>query len=203
MLLSMPAATALIGLATPIVRVLYERGVFTPADTIAVSQALTAFAIGLPAYVLIRVLQPGYFSRKDTKTPTIFAGISVVANIALSLWLFPTLTYVGIALATTVSAWLNAILLAVFLAVRGHFRLTRTEWRNHFMIIAISLVMGGALYLLAQRGAHLLATGSPFLLQAGVLAALMLFGLVLYFTLIHISGAQPLGMLLKRLRRRG
>ncbi len=203
MLLSMPAATALVGLATPIVRVLYERGLFTPADTVAVSQALVAFAIGLPAYVLIRVLQPGYFSRKDTMTPTIFAGISVVANIGLSLWLFPSLTYVGIALATTIAAWLNAILLAIFLAIRGHFALTRGEWLNHIKIIAISLLMGGVLYLLARRGAHLLATGSPFLIQAGVLATLVVFGMALYFTLIHFSGAQPLGLLLKRLRKHG
>ena len=203
MLLSMPAATALIGLATPIVRVLYERGVFTPQDTIAVSHALIGFAIGLPAYVLIRVLQPGYFSRKDTRTPTIFAGISVVANIALSLLLFPSMTYVGIALATTISAWLNALMLGIFLARRGQFVLTRAEWRKHILIIVISLVMGGVLYALAQRGTHLLATGSPFLVQAGVLAALMVFGITLYFVLVHITGAQPLGLLLKRLRRRG
>jgi len=203
MLLSMPAATALVGLSGPIVRVLYERGLFTPADTVAVSQALVAFAIGLPAYVLIRVLQPGYFSRKDTITPTIFAGISVVANIGLSLWLFPSLTYVGIALATTISAWLNAILLGTFLALRGHFALTRDEWRNHVKIILISLAMGGMLYLFGLRGAHLMATGNPIYIQAIVLAALMAFGMLFYFTLVHVSGAQPLGLLIRRLRRRG
>ena len=63
--------------------------------------------------------------------------------------------------------------------------------------------MGGALYLFALRGARLLATGSPFYIQASVLAALVVFGMALYFTLIHISGAQPLGLLLKRLRRAG
>ena len=167
------------------------------------SQALIAFANGLPAYVLIRVLQPGYFSRKDTTTPTIFAAISVVANIGLSLWLFPSLTYIGIALATTISAWLNAILLATFLALRGHFALTVEEWRNHVKIILISLAMGGMLYLFGLRGAHLLATGSPIYIQASVLAALVAFGMLFYFTLVHISGAQPLGQMLARLRRRG
>ena len=93
------------------------------------AQALIAFSTGLPAYVLIRVLQPGYFAREDTVTPTIFAGISVVANIVLSLLLFPSLLHVGIAIATSASAWLNAVLLAVFLARRGHFPLTGAEWR--------------------------------------------------------------------------
>ncbi len=201
MLLSMPAATALVGLSTPIVRVLYERGAFTPADTVAVSSALVAFAVGLPAYVLVRVLQPGFFSRKDTRTPTIFAAISVIANIGLSLWLFPSLTYVGIAIATSVSAWLNAVLLALFLARRGHFALQPAEWRKHTMIIAISLVMGGVLFGLAQRGAPLLASGQPLLIQMGVLTLLVGFGLAVYFVLVDVTRTQPLGPLLKRLRR--
>jgi len=202
MLLSMPAATALVSLAVPIVRVLYERGLFDAQATIHVSQALIAFAVGLPAYVLIRVLQPGYFSRKDTKTPTIFAAISVVANIALSLLLFPSYQHVGIALATSISAWMNAGLLAFFLARRGHFSLTGAEWKNHALIIAISVVMGAALYALAERAGAIFAPGASFPIQALALFAICAFGSVLYFTLIHFSGAQPLGLFLKRLRRR-
>ena len=90
MLLSMPAATALIALAQPIVAVLFQRGAFTATDTYETAQTMIWFSAGLPAYVLIRVLQPGFFAREDTRTPTIFAGISVVINIAISLLLFPT-----------------------------------------------------------------------------------------------------------------
>src|SRR5690606_36601925 len=103
MLLSLPAATALIAMAEPIVRVLFERGAFGALATQQTSQALIAFATGLPAYVLIRVLQPGYFAREVTLTPTAFAGVSVVVNIALSLLLFPAYLHVGIAIATSVS----------------------------------------------------------------------------------------------------
>src|SRR5690606_8011886 len=78
MLLSLPAATALIALAEPIVRVLFERGAFDALATRQTAQALIAFATGLPAYVLIRVLQPGYFAREDTLNPTAFAGVSVI-----------------------------------------------------------------------------------------------------------------------------
>ena len=203
MLLSMPAATALIAMAEPIVRVLFERGAFDALATQQTAQALIAFATGLPAYVLIRVLQPGYFAREDTVTPTIFAGISVVANIGLSLLLFPSLVHVGIAIATSAAAWLNALLLALFLARRGYFALSRAEWGKHALILGISLVMGGALYLLAQRGAPYFASGSPLWQQAILLAVLVGFGMVTYFTLVHVSGAQPLGMLLRRLGRRG
>src|SRR5690606_30588396 len=72
MLLSMPAATALIALAVPIVRVLFERVACDPVATTETAAALVAFAAGLPAFVLIRVLQPGFFAREDTITPTIF-----------------------------------------------------------------------------------------------------------------------------------
>jgi len=202
MLLTMPAAVALVALAEPIVRVLFERGAFDALATTQTAEALIAFSIGLPAYVLIRVLQPGFFAREDTLTPTIFAGISVVANIAISLILFPRLFHVGIAIATAASSWLNVALLAGTLALRGSFRLTWLQWRAQLAIAAISLIMGGALWLLADRGATHLATGVPLWHQAGVLAALIGFGSTTYFTLIHISGTQNLRLLLSRLRRR-
>ncbi|WP_297106519.1 murein biosynthesis integral membrane protein MurJ [uncultured Devosia sp.] len=202
MLLTMPAAIALIALAEPIVRVLFERGAFDALATRQTADALMAFSTGLPAYVLIRVLQPGFFAREDTLTPTIYAGVSVAANIAISLWLFPSLQHVGIAIATAASAWINVILLGSTLALRGSFRLTWLQWRAQLAIAAISLVMGGALWLLADRGVAHLATGVPLWHQAGVLAALIGFGVLIYFTLVHVSGTQNLRQLLGRLKRR-
>ncbi|MCP8882973.1 murein biosynthesis integral membrane protein MurJ [Devosia sp. XJ19-1] len=202
MLLTMPAAVALMALAEPIVRVLFERGAFDALATQQTAEALIAFSAGLPAYVLIRVLQPGFFAREDTLTPTIFAGISVAANIAISLWLFPSLVHVGIAIATAASSWLNVVLLAGTLALRRHFALTAQQWRGQLAIVLISASMGVALWLLADQGAAHLASGVPLWRQAGVLAALVLFGFVSYFTLAHITGTQRLGQLLRRLRRR-
>jgi len=203
MLLSMPAAAALVAMAEPIVRVLFERGAFNAMATQQTAEALIAFSTGLPAYVLIRVLQPGYFAREDTVTPTIFAAISVIANIALSLLLFPSLQHVGIAIATSASAWINAACLAIFLARRGHFALPAEQWRRHGMIVLTSLVMGGALYVLSRRGDHLMAASQPVLVQIAVLGLLVAFGMVAYFVLIHITRTQPLGLLLARLRRGG
>jgi putative peptidoglycan lipid II flippase len=203
MLLTMPAAVALVALAEPIVRVLFERGAFDVLATTQTSEALIAFSLGLPAYVLIRVLQPGFFAREDTITPTIFAGASVVANIGISLWLFPSLVHVGIALATAASSWLNVVMLALTLALRGHFRLSWRQWRAQIAIVLISLTMGGALWVLADQGAAHLVPGVALWQQAGVLAALIGFGVAIYFTLIHVSGTQNLRTLMGRLRRRG
>jgi putative peptidoglycan lipid II flippase len=203
MLLSMPAATALIALAVPIVRVLFERGAFDATATIETADTLIAFAAGLPAFVLIRVLQPGFFAREDTVTPTVFALISAVVNIGLSLLLFPTLQHVAIAIATSVSAWCNALLLAVWLARRNHFRPTRREAIKHGLILLISLGMAMLLFALAWPLAGVFASGASLLLQLLALAALCGIGFVAYFAAIHFTGVQPLGMLLKRLRRGG
>ncbi len=201
MLLSMPAAGALIGLALPIVRVLFERGAFGPGDSVNVAQALVAFAVGVPAFVLIRVLQPGFFSRKDTKTPTWFAAISLVVNIGLSLALFGSLKHVGIALATSIAAWINVVLLAVFLARRGHFRLDGTEWRQQVMITVLTAVMAAALYGTVLLLGPVFDPGYFFPAQALALLALCVFGAALYFALLHVTGVQRLGALLRQFRR--
>jgi putative peptidoglycan lipid II flippase len=201
MLLSMPAAGALIGLALPIVRVLFERGAFGPEDSVNVAQALVAFAVGVPAFVLIRVLQPGFFSRKDTKTPTWFAAISLVINIGLSLAMFGSLKHVGIALATSIAAWVNVVMLAVFLARRGHFRLDGAEWRQQLMIAVLTAVMAGALYGAVLLLGPVFDPGYFFPLQALALLALCVVGAGLYFALLHFTGVQRLGTLLRRFKR--
>jgi putative peptidoglycan lipid II flippase len=201
MLLSVPAATALIAVAAPIVSVLFERGAFTAVDTQQTAQALVWFSTGIPAYVLIRVLQPGFFAREDTKTPTVFAGISVVVNVGLSLVLFPTFAHVGIAIATSVAAWANAALLAVWLGRRGHFRLSASDWRKHGLILLSAAIMAAILWGLAMPLAPWLASSAPLLLQIVALGGLVGVGIAIYFALVHVTRAQPLGQLLGRLRR--
>ncbi len=202
MVLSMPAAAALAVMALPVVRVLFERGAFGPADSVNVADTLVAFAVGLPAFVLIRVLQPGFFARKDTRTPTLFAFVSLVINIVLSLLLFPSLEHIGIALATSVAAWANVVLLALGLRRRGHFVPDRAEWLQQAKILGVTLVMALALWLLLVPLAPVFAPGYFFPLQALALLGLCVFGAGLYFALVHVTGIQRLGALLRRLRRR-
>lgn len=118
--LTLPAAAALIAMPGPIVTVLFQRGAFDAAAAEATAGALAAFAAGLPAYVLIKALTPGFFAREDTKTPVKIAVVAMVANVALAVALMQVLAHVGIALATALSAWFNAITLGILLVRRGH-----------------------------------------------------------------------------------
>lgn len=201
MLLSLPAAAGLMALAKPIIGLLFERGAFTALATAQTAEALVAFSFGLPAFVLIKVFQPGFFAREDTMTPTIFAGISVALNIILSLLLFPSLVHVGIAIATSVSAWVNAILLAGTLARRGHFRLSASAWRQQATIVVISVALAASLWAVNQMFEPLLSGADGLLWQALSLLGLVSFGAIAYFALIHITGAQHLGQLVKSMRR--
>jgi putative peptidoglycan lipid II flippase len=202
MTLTLPAAAALIAIGVPIVRVLFERGAFDAAATIAVSEALAGFAVGLPAFVLVRVLQPGFFSRQDTRTPTILAGLSMVVNVAVSLVLFPSLQHIGIALATSVSAWVNVILLAILLARRGHFRLSASETGRLAGILAAAVMMGVILWLASVWAQPVFAPGAFFLVQLSALAAFVGLGAAFYFATLHFTGIQRLDAILVRLRRR-
>src|SRR5208282_5829597 len=88
LLLTLPAAVALIVIPKPVIQVLFQRGSFAAADTVAVSAALSAFAFGLPAFVMTKVFLPGFFAREDTATPMWFAMASVAVNVCGSLALF-------------------------------------------------------------------------------------------------------------------
>ncbi len=111
LLLTLPAAVALMVLAVPILQVLFQRGAFNAADTAATAAALSAYAAGLPAFVLVKVLAPAFFARHDTATPVKVAVAAMAVNLALTLVLMQFLAHVGIALATTIAGWVNALAL--------------------------------------------------------------------------------------------
>src|SRR5690606_16110111 len=104
--------------------------------------------------------------------------------------------------ATSVAAWANVLLLAIFLARRGHFSLDAREWRQQALILLLTVVMGGVLYLAVSMLGPVFDPGYPFLIQALALLALCILGAALYFALVHLTGVQRLGALLARLRRR-
>ncbi len=122
LLLTLPAAVALFVAAGPIIRVLFEHGAFSAVDAQATAAMLAALAPGLPAFVLIKVFHPGFFAREDTKTPMLYAGIGMTANVCLALMLFVVLGAVGIAIATTIAGWLQVVLLAGTLHARKRIR---------------------------------------------------------------------------------
>lgn len=117
--LALPAATALIILAEPVIAAMYQRGQFTPADTVATYRALMAFALGLPSFVLIKILAPNFFAHHDTKTPFKIATFCIFVNLAFNLLLMVPLKHVGMALATTIAGWVNVALMVFVLKKRG------------------------------------------------------------------------------------
>ena len=141
LLISIPSAIGLYILSLPIVHILFERGAFTQEDTIYTSNVLGFFALGLPAYVLIKVLIVCFFAREDTKTPLYISLVSVITNIALSLILISTMREMGIALATAISAWINAVLLFVILISKQTLNLDRQFLSNVFKLLICLLVL--------------------------------------------------------------
>lgn len=202
MMLTLPAAVALMVMPQPILQTLFERGAFTPSDTQATSTALAAFAIGLPAFVLIKVFSPGFFAREDTKTPMLFAAVSVFVNVAGSLALYFYIGHVGIALATSIAGWVNALLLWTTLKRRGQFAVDDRLRARLPGIVGAALIMGlvlfGALYGL---GPVFQAT-ALLTLRLAVLLGLVVLGVATFFAAAGLFGAVGFGEIKSYIRRR-
>jgi len=119
--LTLPAAVALFIIPDFLVSTLFERGRFLASDSVQTAKALKMFALGLPAFVLIKILTPTFFAREDTRRPMIFACLSALINIVLGFVLFFKLGFYGLALATTIASWANVACLAITQSRHGHF----------------------------------------------------------------------------------
>jgi putative peptidoglycan lipid II flippase len=199
LLLTLPAAVALFVAANPIVRVLFERGAFSAIDAHSTATMLAALAPGLPAFVLIKVFHPGFFAREDTKTPMIYAGIGMAANVMLALLLFVVLGAVGIAIATTIAGWLQAVLLAGTLKERGEFALDQTCKRRLPAILAASLIMGAVVWALVYGLGPWFEPKNGAVVQVAALLLVVGSGLAVYAGTAAALGAFDANSLLKRL----
>ncbi len=198
--LTLPAAVGFIMIPEDIVRLLYERGEFDAIATSKTALALAAFATGLPAYVMMKVFQPAFFAREDMRTPFWFSCIMVVTNIVLSLALFPTLGHVGIAIATSVSAWVNLILLVVTQWRRGDFKPDNLTLRRLFMLGISALIMGAVVWF-ARMVFEDILIDAGFFTQLIVVGGLITFGASMYFAMCFISGAVDRAQVKLLLRR--
>ena len=184
-------------------------GAFTAADTAATAAALAIFAAGLPAFVLIKVFSPAYFAREDTKTPMMFAGISLTLNTVASAVLFFAfreagwMPHLGIAVASVFGGWLNAGLLMWGLGARGHFKPDTQITRAIPKMVVASAVMGGALWLAAYHLQPYLDRASGIITQLLTLSLLVATGAAVFFVLCHLTGAARLSQLLAAVRRGG
>ncbi|MEW4468647.1 murein biosynthesis integral membrane protein MurJ [Parasphingorhabdus sp. JC815] len=187
MLLTIPAAMALYFASGPLVTSFYVGGNFEIADGETTANVVSALVIGLPAYVLVKVLIPGFFARKDTKTPVYTAGISLIINVILNLLLIPVYGITGLALAGAMAAWSNCAMLYAMLHLRGHFHLELSLLLRIVRIIISAAGMALVLIYVAPFGEKLYI-GSIGQRAASITALVSAGGLV-YAVLAWVTGA--------------
>ena len=198
--LTIPSAVALIVIPLPLVSVLFQRGEATYADSAAIASAVAIYGLGLPAFVLQKILQPLYFAREDTRSPFRYAVVSMVINAVAALGLAPIVGWLAPAIATTLAGWAMVVLL--MRGARDMGDVARFEARFHtrlWRICLAALLMGAALW----GGAELL---EPYLFTAGwrylALAGLVVFGIILFFAIAQVIGAVKLSDFKRTLARR-
>lgn len=200
--LTVPAAVGLFMIPVPLIALLYERGAFDRELTEITAAVLAAFALGLPSFVLIKIFQPAFYAREDMRTPMWYSAANAVINIVLSLILFPRIGVVGLAIATSVAGWTNALLLWVTLYVKNLFRIEAGTVRNVLLICLASGAMAVLLFV-AQNWLGALLTEGAFLLRALFVLLLIAVAAGVYFALVIATGAIPRRQLLQLLRRGG
>jgi len=184
-----PALAGLMVLAQPIIMVLFMRGEFSQNDVLQVSMALFAYLSGLLSFMFIKVLAPGYYARQDTKTPVKIGIIAMVANMAFNLMLAPFFGYVGLAMATTMSATLNAWLLYRGLKQAGVYHLSKSTKNFIGKLVLSALVMALVVYQLSSDFEVWLAMA--FAEQVLQLIMCIGGGCISYFLMIALLGVRP------------
>ena len=185
MALTLPATVALLTIPALITAALFERGAFDAEDSAATATALAIYALGLPAFVQQKVVQPAYFAREDTRTPLRYAAVSMVVNAAVAIGLAPVIGWPAAALGAVLAAWVNLWLLWRGAARIGADLTPDARLRGRIWRLALAAAaMGGVVLALA----HLAAPET----QAGRWAALALVvpaGAAVYGALAFLLGA--------------
>jgi len=198
--LALPATLGLIALGGPIVRTLFEHGVFTAADTAGTAHALVWLALGLPAHVLVKALSPALFARDDTATPLFATVKGFAVAIALAIVLGQLFGVGGIAAAIAIGAWSNALALIRRGAWTFGFSIDEAARRRLPRIVAAAVVMGGCLWLAAP---FVLGLGESAhrLVQAILVVTLTSGGIAIYGLLLALLGVIRWGEAVNAIRQ--
>ena len=197
--LVLPAALGLILLSQPIIRVLFERGAFTPADTIATAQALSILALGLPAHVLVKALSPGFFAREDTRTPLVATISGVIVAVICGLLLGRSYGASGVAASISLGAWFCAAILMWRGSTTFGFSIDAMARRRLPRIAICAAAMGAMLFLAESFVAPVTATAG-FMAQITILGGLVAAGVSFYGLLLDLSGVLNWGEAISNLR---
>ena len=197
MILTLPAACALMALSVPLMATLFEHGAFSAHAAVLSAQSLCGYALGLPFFVLVKVLSPGFFARGDTATPVRIGIATLAINLALNLALMRPLAHVGPPLASSLASMINTAALLVLLLRRGWLQPTRVLLSRLTRMLLASLAMAAVL-LAAQQ-----ALPRPVLVMHGASRVAVLGGLIGLGIASYALGLQLLGVVgIDRLARR-
>jgi putative peptidoglycan lipid II flippase len=202
LLLTLPAALALAVCDVQIVSVLFGRGAFDPASVLKSAEALAAYAVGLPAFVLVKVLVPAFFARGDTSVPVRVGMAAVALNLVLNFAFMVPLQHLGPPLASSVAAWANVAALAAILHRRGHFAADAALIRRVPRMLAASGVMVAVLWEMERSVYPVLDTGGGHGLRWIGLALLVSGGMTAYALAGQALGAFKFQDVLRHLVRR-
>jgi len=194
-LIAVPATVGLVVLARPMLTTLFQYGAFGAHDVHMAGLALIAFAAGLPAFILVKVLATGFYARQDTRTPAVIAAWSVAVNVGLSLALVLPLQHTGLAAAVSLAAYVNAALLFRRLAGAGIYR-PGAGWPAYLARVgAAGAIMAVLVVALAGTLDSWQAAGAAS--RVGRLAGVVGAGIAAYLLAVLALGIRPRHMLLK------
>lgn len=196
LLLGVPSACGLMVLAGPMISTLFQSDVFTPEDVMMARQSLMAYSVGLLAFIMIKVLAPGYYARQDTKTPVRIAIIAMVANMVFNLILIFPLAHAGLALATSLSAMVNAYLLLHGLRKINAYQPEKGWWK----LFAQVALAGGAMVVVLMLAFPAIDQWVLWSTWERIqqLALAILAGAVSYFVVLILVGIRPRHFMAKR-----
>lgn len=186
MLLTLPATLALVVASGPIIGALYQGGEYSVEDAAMTGNILAILVTGLPAYVLVKVLTPAFYARKDVKTPVWIAMSVLAAGIVANFLLIPVLKIYSLATVTSASAWINFALLFGILYARDQFRMPGWLVGRVARQLIAALAMAGALYGVKAVAGDLFFGG--VLERVIGLGALVGIGGLVYFTVAWLIG---------------
>ncbi len=182
LILVIPATLALTVLAHPIISTLFERGKFSANESVFVAKALLFYSFGLPSYVLVKIMEPAFFARQNTRTPMQIALICLVNNAVLNVIFFKiNLGYIGIVLASVISSYLNLTILITKLIQKKHFYFEKDFGKKFLIILLPSLIMFITLYILKQFFAHNEQLNKIIELTIMISAGLAVYAISAYF----------------------
>lgn len=140
-LIAIPASIGLCFLSMDIISILFQRDNFTAIESSCVAKALMIYALGLPGFIMVKIMEPGFFARKDTKTPMKIAIICLISNLILNLIFIKFFAYLGVVLASIISSYINLFLLTFILIKRKHIILQKSFFINIFITIFAAVIM--------------------------------------------------------------